>query len=164
MSTRINESGSSSKIVRSKQFDPNQAFPLTFQKGYILKANFSIHFVQAAYDGDLARMQKYFERGECLVNGCTVSGVNALHAACRKRDVHIIEWLLKNGADLESCDRKGRSAIYFGVKGYMVDQLPILYSIFLKYYINIIIYFPQACCRVVEILDKQKSGAQRRSI
>ncbi len=127
MSTIIEEGGRSCKIVRSKQFEQIPAYGITveynFEKGYTPKTNFSADFVQAAADGDLARVKRYFERGECLVNSpCIISGANALHMACWKGHVHVIEWLLKNGADLELCDRKGRSAIYFGVKGYIVNQ------------------------------------------
>ena len=46
-------------------------------------------------------------------------GVTALQAACYHGHPEIAEWLLKNGADVEKQDSKGRRAIYYAVKGYV---------------------------------------------
>jgi len=105
--------------------EPIQAFPIEVQydlkKGYTLKTEFPALIEQAVTNGYLAVLQQIIQRDESLVNTFNhKSGLNALHIACKTEHVHVIQWLLENGIDRDSCDRKkGRSAVYFAVKGYI---------------------------------------------
>ena len=76
--------------------------------------------VEASAEGDLFFVKDLVVNYKLDVDSCHTSkdGVTALQAACRYGHCDIVEWLLKNAADLEIPDDKGRRAIHHAVKGY----------------------------------------------
>lgn len=76
-------------------------------------------FVEAAQEGDLYLVKKLVQNYQVSVDVTHQStpGLTALHLACWRGRMKVAQWLLDQKANIETADQKGRTAVYFAVKG-----------------------------------------------
>jgi len=99
-----------------------EAVPVAFklhQKLSKMKTKLGNLFVQSALEGDLYILRELLENFKVSVDvdHKSTPGLTALHLACQKGRLEIVEWLLEKKANIEKSDEKGRTALYHAVKG-----------------------------------------------
>ena len=69
--------------------------------------------IEAASNGDCARLRNWLQRENCSVDSRTIDGTTALHAAATNGHVGAIRLLLDGNADVLAADVQNRTALHY---------------------------------------------------
>ncbi|CAM9139030.1 unnamed protein product [Chrysoparadoxa australica] len=93
--------------------------------GVLSPQQFTVDIHQAAKDGDLAEVKKFFEEGGDANTRCRVQ-TTALHRAAYYDKLDVALCLLDHGAEVDARDPNGQTPLYYAAKAGSVSTLRLL--------------------------------------
>lgn len=103
-STSRSRTRSSSKI--GKRYATNS------QDGSRVKFNLSTLFLNACANGDLSECKRMLDDKLIDINATTCDGLTGLHEAAICGNIELLEFLLKQGANIDCCDNEGWTPLH----------------------------------------------------
>ena len=89
-------------------------------------------FCEACASGDFDEVIRQYESNRKLIHQFDQFGFTALHWACLRNKTNIVEWLLKEGANINSVGPTGANPVHWAAQSDSVNCLPILYNYILE--------------------------------